>query len=103
MPCIVWIDRDQARLFSYKESPPSQQIFHLKGHIHDSLYPLLAKKLESASSILIVGPGVSKYRLSAYFRETTPQIARKVVACENLDQPLEYQLRTLAEKHLGVV
>jgi stalled ribosome rescue protein Dom34 len=103
MPVLVWIDRNHARLLSYAHSPPSEQDIRNSTPGTNLFLESLAKKLEDATRILIVGPGVSKYRFFAYVRETAPQIARKIVGCENLDHPHEFQLRSLAEKHLGIV
>jgi stalled ribosome rescue protein Dom34 len=73
---------------------------HLSRH---HFMDFIVNKLENASRILIVGPGVSKYRFFSYVRETAPQIARKVVGCVELEQPHDFLLRNLAEIHLGVV
>ncbi|MFL5814924.1 MAG: hypothetical protein ACJ763_15215 [Bdellovibrionia bacterium] len=103
MPTLVWIDRSHARLYGFSRNPPTEDSLQntMPGHGH--FLEALANRLEEATRILIVGPGVSKYRFYAYVRETAPQIARKVVGCENLEHPHDFLLRSLAEKHLGVV
>jgi hypothetical protein len=103
MPVIVWIDRTHARLYRYDRIPPFEQNLPLQAPASHSIFERLIGLLEDADRVLIVGPGVSRYRLSAYIRETAPQIARKIVGCEELEQPEEFQLRALAEKHLDVV
>jgi stalled ribosome rescue protein Dom34 len=103
MPVILWIDRNFARLFVYDKSPPTEHTIYNTLPTVNGFYADLANQLESVTQILIVGPGVSKYRIFAYLRETTPQIARKVVGCETLDQCHDFQLRAMAEKYLSVV
>jgi hypothetical protein len=103
MPVIVWIDRNHARLYRYDRIPPFEQILPIQVPGRHYFFERLTGLLEDADRVLIVGPGVSKYRLSAYIRETTPQIARKIVGCEELNGPGECQLRELAEKYLDVV
>jgi stalled ribosome rescue protein Dom34 len=103
MPVLVWIDRNHARLLEFSRTPPTEQNLQNSTPGSNRFLEALSKKLEDASRILIVGPGVSKYRFYAYVRETAPQIARKVVGCENLEHPHDFLLRSLAEKHLGIV
>lgn len=103
MPVLIWIDRAHARLFAYSRMPPIEQNLQNATPGNNHFLEILTKKLEDATRILIVGPGVSKYRLYAYIRETSPRIARKVVGCENLEHPHDFLLRPLAEKHLGIV
>jgi stalled ribosome rescue protein Dom34 len=103
MPVLVWIDRDHARLLGFATQPPIEESVQSTIQQGELFLERIARRLEGASRVLIVGPGVSKYRLFAYIRETAPQIARKVVGCEPLDYFHDFQIRELAEKHLGVI
>lgn len=49
----------------------------------------LAYRLSSARKILILGPCMAKFHLIRFLNEHHPLLSKRVMACENLDQPEE--------------
>ncbi len=86
MTCFaVWMDRDQARILQFS------------GHQHENLEDLkvlkkpsfedLARQLISARQILLAGPCMAKFHFNNFLVEQHPLLSKKVIACENLDEP----------------
>jgi stalled ribosome rescue protein Dom34 len=105
----VWIDHQQARVFhvspeSLDESvvkAPAHHIHrHPKGgteehHHPDDMHRFfadVAKALEGAEKILVVGPSTAKLAFLLYLRKHAPALEPRVVGIETSDHPTDRQL-----------
>jgi stalled ribosome rescue protein Dom34 len=115
----VWIDHNEARVFhvtsgSVDESvvkAPAHHIHrHPKGptaehHHPDDMHRFfadVAKALESAEKILIVGPSTAKLQFLRYLRGQAPALEPRVVGIETADHPTDRQLIAQIKHHFGV-
>lgn len=111
----IWIDGEKAKLYEFTETKlvhqdlgePSplhhthgeDQLAHQKKE--QSFFKTLVPKLTHASSILILGPGVTKSHFQKFLVENHADLAKNVVACEASDHPTEPQIVALARKHFN--
>jgi stalled ribosome rescue protein Dom34 len=115
----VWIDHHEARIFhvtigSVDESvikAPAHHIHrHPKGptdehHHPDDMHHFfadVAKALESAEKILVVGPSTAKLQFLRYLQKHTPAIEPRVVGIETADHPTDRQLISHIKHHFGI-
>jgi stalled ribosome rescue protein Dom34 len=113
----VWIDHQEARVFhvesaSFDEAtlraPPQH---HLKRHsdrtaaeknhpdeakhfFHD-----VARALDSADEILVVGPSTAKLQFLKYVHAHEPKLEQRIVGLETVDHPTDAQLAAFARHY----
>ena len=108
----VWVDQNQANLFQFTSGGIKKD--HLKGHFpqhhthgkdnvedqrhEEAMFKELMPKLQSASQILILGPGMAKTHFKKYIENHNGSLKGKIVGCETTDHPSEPQLLSLASK-----
>ncbi len=115
----VWIDHHEARVFhvtpsSFDESivkAPTHHIHrHPKGptdehHHPDDMHHFfadVAKALESAEKILIVGPSTAKLQFLRYLHSHAAALEPRVVGVETVDHPTDRQLLAHIKHHFGI-
>ena len=112
---VVWIDHRTARviLFSLERSEMveitssmGEGRLHRKsgipgsGHAADDLdfFDQVATALQTASEVLIVGPGTAKKSFEAHLHHRHAEVARRIVGVETLDHPTDGELLAYARK-----
>ncbi len=115
----VWIDHHEARVFRVSTGnseedvvkAPGQHIHrHPKGaaeaHHHPAdarhFFAEVAKAIESAEQILIMGPSTAKLQFLRYLHEHAPAIEKRVVGIETADHPTDRQLVAHIKHHFGI-
>jgi hypothetical protein len=110
--CVVWIDSQEAKLFSFSEDRMERETVRSVGrpdhHTHSQretledqtqLYDQVAAKLGDARSILILGPGLTRKDLHKRLLERHPRLGARVVGCEASDHPSNQQIAAFAMKY----
>ena len=115
----VWIDHQEARVFrvtpgsfveSVVQAPAHHTHRHPKGptaehHHPDDMHRFfadVAKALENAERILIMGPSTAKLQFLRYLREHAPALEPRVVGIETVDHPTDRQIIAHIKHHFGV-
>lgn len=109
----VWIDHHEARIFEVgpdglhsevvkahphpKHGRRIRQNDHAEGDVH--FFGEVAKAMDHADDILVVGPGTAKLQFMRWLREHTPKIEAKVVSVESADHPSDGQMFAYAKKY----
>ena len=108
---VVWLDLLHAKLFRFSEDRMERQVFHatrVDHHTHRlddderdpaSMFDQVAATISQERRILILGPGIAKTHFLSRLRERFPQIAARVVACENSDHPTDHQIAAYAVRY----
>lgn len=110
--CIVWIDREHARIYHLSDPKLTQELTFEKPDHHThakegesaqapKFYHEVAQLLKGEGAILVVGPGVGKAQFKHHLEEHDPDIAKRVVAYENADHPTDGQLRDHAQQYFS--
>lgn len=109
--CVIWLDHEHAKLFHFseehmeRETVRATRVDHHTHRLdgdeknHPVMYDEIAAKLEQASRILILGPGLAKTHFQNRLLEKHPAIAKKVVGCETSDHPTDHQIAAYAMKY----
>jgi stalled ribosome rescue protein Dom34 len=112
---IVWIDHQQAKLFSFDAADVERMTIHsthVHQHIHHkansgdsghapadvAYFKHIATALTPAGAILITGPSLAKTELMAYLEHAHPELVSKISGVETLDHPTDGQLVALARR-----
>ena len=106
----IWIDHDQARVFhvtadSFEQLTVPSAVHHVHRHPKDQetkihnhpqdelrFFAEVARTLEGADEVLVMGPSVTKLHFFRYAQEHAPAIASHVVGLETADHPTDGQL-----------
>ena len=111
---VLWMDHQEGHLVRFNlESHESEHIRAYEGHeqlhrhagtlgdgkakAHPDYFPKLARAVDSADAVLVVGAGVAKREFLHYLEATSPQIRAKVMGTENSERITEPQLLALAK------
>lgn len=113
----VWIDHHEAKVFHVKaESYDHTRIQAPSSHVHrhptrtgehthpddaKRFYHAVAKELEAAEEILIVGPGTAKLELIKHFHVHDRGLDPRVVGVETVDHPSDQQLVSYFRRYFG--
>lgn len=109
---ILWIDREHAKAFTLTEGRTEKvelKATRVDHHTHGKdniehqrqehkLFASTADRLNEATDILIVGPGITKFHFLNFLREEHPAIGRKIRGCETVDHPTDREISALARK-----
>ncbi len=113
----VWIDHKEARIFDVEPGnvdhttveAPHRNVHHkhprgaeeAKAHPEDAkrFFHEVARALDGAVEILVVGPSTAKLELIRYVDEHEHALASKVVGVETVDHPTDGQLVAHAKKY----
>jgi stalled ribosome rescue protein Dom34 len=113
---VVWIDHKEARVFHVHPSSteettvlaPQHHIHrHPAGHGEPREHPEdqrqflsgVARTLEGADAILIVGPSSAKLELFRHLHEHHRPLERRVVGVESADHPTDGQIVAMARQY----
>ncbi len=110
---VVWLDHQAAHVIAFNADDaeasvvkPQSRHEHAKrgvgrgaGAPEDAAYfAAVAKALEPAGEILIVGPAATKLQFFKYLQKHTAATAEKVVAVETVDHPSDGELLKYARR-----
>jgi stalled ribosome rescue protein Dom34 len=106
----VWMDQSEARVFHVEAAAFDETTVHSANH-HVHRHPKdeetrthnhpddehrffhdVAKALEGAGQILLVGPSVTKLRFLRYVQKHDPALDARIVGVETADHPSDRQL-----------
>ena len=111
----IWIDQSHAKIFnlSPEHLTTEKKLKHheIRHHTHaidqieaqfheHEFQKIILKLVADAEQILLLGPGVAKTHFQHFLDTRHPAIAKKVVACENMDHPTDPQIAAFAKKYL---
>ena len=113
---VVWLDHHQARLIVIEDKSFDESTFRAphhhfhrhadstaesKAHPDDEkkFFHEIARALDSADEILVVGPSSAKVQLMTYLHSHDPKIEQRVVGTEAVDHPTDGQLAAFARKY----
>jgi stalled ribosome rescue protein Dom34 len=116
---VMWIDHHEARIIrveagTFDESvvrAPHQHVHrHPKGLAADHNHPDdihrffhdVARALEGADSILIVGPSTAKLQFLRYVHKQAHPLEPKIVGIETVDHPTDAQIMAYAKHYFGI-
>lgn len=113
---VVWIDHQKATAWHF--SPTQQQETHVQSadqhqRVHSRksehgghrapadhhFFDDVAKALDGAHEILLIGPAQTKQEFAAYLRSRHPPLGNAIVAIESADHPSDAQILSYARKH----
>lgn len=112
----VWIDHHEARIFRIEptsfvaaglEAPPQHLLKHPRGAAEPKEHPDDAKRffrdvaraLDEADEVLVVGPSTAKLQFIRYVSKTVPTLEPRIVGVETVDHPTDRQLAAYARKY----
>src|SRR5689334_14347685 len=107
----IWLDHEQAKVFHVTSSTFEQETIH-PSREHTNLhrktgpgaesghrvpedqhyYHDIAKALEGASEILVLGPATAKLEFIKHVHKHDPELASKITGVETVDHPTDRQL-----------
>jgi hypothetical protein len=113
---IVWLDQQEARVFhvhpaTFDETAvhaPARHVHrHAKGASEARQHPEdpkhffddVAKALEDAQEILLVGPGTAKLHFLRHAHKYQPDLEAKILGIETVDHPTDKQLVAYARRY----
>ncbi len=108
---VVYIDHEHAKIFKMKPGETETMNLHHHVHLHhknnqddkkkDSgkMFHEIAKSLNAAREILILGHGTAKDQFVHHLNEHCHKaVAEKIVGIETVDKPTEKQVLAIARK-----
>src|SRR5580704_11801068 len=115
----VWIDHHEARVYHVAEgtfdegtvkAPKHHVHRHPKGgtaeHNHPDdmqhFFADVARALEGAEKILVVGPSTAKLQFLKYAHQRAPKIEPHIVGVETVDHPTDAQLVAYIKRYFQV-
>ena len=113
---VVWIDHQKATAWHFTSTEQEETVVHAKdqhervhsrksthgGHKSAAdrhFFDDVAKALNGAHEILVIGPAQTKQEFVSYLRDKFPQLGKSIVAVENADHPTDAQVLAFARKH----
>lgn len=116
---VVWIDHHEARIFGAEDGrfdestvrTPRQHIHrHPKGSTAEHNHPDdvhrffhdVARALDAADAILLVGPSTAKLQFFRYVHKQAHALEPKIVGIETVDHPTDGQLVAYAKRYFGI-
>lgn len=103
---IVWLDHQEAHIFNLTSGGVKKENFKKHTHEHSNnhadarndqqdehFYHEIAKKINGAAEVLIMGPGLAKNHFKTHLeKHHHSNLAQKVVGVEAIDHPTEKQV-----------
>lgn len=113
---VVWIDREHAKIFQISQEKMERKTIrskHVEHHTHSIedldrmrfervFFSDVAKSIEDASSILILGPGLAKHQFQTHLIEHHPLLAKRIAGCETVDHPTDAQIAAMAQSFFNL-
>lgn len=111
---LLWIDHEHAKVFRYTPAGTEKQ--EMKNHHHHAhhtnhtdhekknnfqkFYHEVAEKLNDATELLIVGPGMAKNEFKSHLESHYHEkIYKKVIGIEAMDKGTDGEIQNLAKKY----
>jgi stalled ribosome rescue protein Dom34 len=116
---VLWIDHQEARIFGVEAGKLDESTIHAP-HLHLHRHPKgapaehnhpedlhhffrdVARALDGAEQILIVGPSTAKVEFFRFVHRQDPALEPNVVGIETVDHPTDGQLVAYAKRYFGV-
>jgi stalled ribosome rescue protein Dom34 len=107
---VVWIDSEQAKLFTFNTAGVQKEELKRNAHEHHTnaqkgehkdspeFYHRVANHIAQPEELLIVGPGMAKKHFKNEIEGHNKKLAEKIVGCENMDHPTDAQIVAEARK-----
>jgi stalled ribosome rescue protein Dom34 len=112
----VWLDHQEARVFriesaSFDEATLRDPQHHLKRRTEGSMaekshpddvkhfFHEVARALDSADEVLVVGPSSAKLQFLKYVHAHDPKLEQRIVGIETVDHPSDAQLAAFARHY----
>ena len=115
---VVWTDRNEARIFSFRKDSVSESTVHSMRENHPHRHPKdgltrthahpdddvrffrdVSAALAGDGKVLIVGPGVAKLLFLRYLQKHDPGLELRVVGIETVDHPTDRQIVAFARHY----
>ena len=115
---VVWIDRSQARIFSFRRDSVGESTVHSMRDSHPHRHPKdnltrthdhtdddvrffrdVGAALAGPGNILIVGPGVAKLLFLRHAQKHDPALESRVAGIETVDHPTDRQIIAYARRY----
>lgn len=117
---VVWIDHHQATAWQFTSTEQTGAVIHAHDqhqHVHSRksahgghktpadarFFEDVARALEGAHEILIIGPAQAKQEFAEFLRHKHPQLGRGIVAVETADHPTDAEVLAYARKHFTAI
>jgi stalled ribosome rescue protein Dom34 len=117
---VVWIDHQRATAWHFAPTAQDSSVIHAHGQhqrVHSrksahgghkspadrAYFDEVARALEGAHEILIIGPAQTKQEFANYVREKYPALGRCIVAVENADHPTDAEVLAYARRHFTAI
>lgn len=102
---VVWVDLSKAKLFHFSEDCMKREALTatpepLPSLMPSYLYDEIARRMECAKRVLILGPDVAKFQLNTHMNERFPDVAKRIVGCEGSENPSDQQIAAYAMKFI---
>lgn len=95
---MVWLNREQAKLFRFSEDRMERHAFRTNESDED-LHSQIADKLTGTKKILILGSELAKNHFLNHLKDKHPILAKRVIACETADHASDQQIAEYARKY----
>lgn len=123
----VWLDHAEARVFQFNPDDVQAKVVHAAGNPHGAAhgspkvhhkagvigpgkaapapgyFAAVAKALDGAGEVLVMGPGTAKDEFARHLAARMPALAHKVVAVETADRMTDHQIVAQARKHFAKI
>jgi stalled ribosome rescue protein Dom34 len=113
---VVWIDHQKATAWHFTPTEQEEKVVHAHdGHqrVHSRksthgghkspadphFFDEVAKALQGAHEILLIGPAQTKQEFAGFLRSKYPQLGKSIVAIESADHPTDAEVLSYARKH----
>jgi stalled ribosome rescue protein Dom34 len=107
---VVLLDTQHARIFRLGTDAKAENLrlsqpnHHTHRQTHEDrespkFYAEVAEHLRDADELLVLGHGVATTHFKTFLEQHQPQLAKKVVGYETVDQPTDGQLAALATRY----
>lgn len=112
---VVWIDHEDARIFEFGTSGVEKH--HIKGeshpgHVHHKagtvgqgrihedkkFFDAVVAALKANHEVLVVGHGQPKVEFAHYVRDHVPDLHKRIMGVETMNQPTEGEIVAFARK-----
>jgi stalled ribosome rescue protein Dom34 len=115
----VWMDHHEARVFHIDVASVDEKTLHAPTHhVHrhpkgataehnhpddaQHFFQAVARELEGAEHVLIVGPSTAKLQFIRYAHKHDPSLEPRIVGVETVDHPTDRQLVAYAKQYFDV-
>lgn len=114
---VVWIDHQRSTVWQFSPTEQQGTVVHAHGRhkVHSrksthvghqpdaKFFDEVARALEGAHEILIIGPAQTKHEFAQYLQKAHAALARGIVAVQNADHPTDPQVLDHARRHFAAI